>query len=74
MPDISKASTSLLGELETLQDSLLASVLCTSWSGAGHKSMLMQDNKVPHDCKVKNVQPLETPSGTWFRFVLYLRA
>ena len=38
MPATTKASTALLEELETLQDSLLARAPCTSWSNAGHKS------------------------------------
>lgn len=53
MPATTKASTVLLEELETFQDSLLARVLPKVMLAI--KAGPMEDNEVPHDCKVKNV-------------------
>lgn len=54
-PTMTKVSTALLEEMETLQDSL--SARCSALPGLmlATKAMLLEDNAVPHDCKVKEV-------------------
>lgn len=54
-PTMTKVSTALLEEMETLQDSL--SARCSALPGLmlATKAMLLEDNAIPHDCKAKEV-------------------
>lgn len=49
-----KGSTALFEELETLQDLLSARHSVLPGAMLAAKAMLIEDNEVPHDCKVKN--------------------